>query len=98
MMEFDADLLDMFDLDEFGSAIHLPNGSTIQGNFEMNPLVINEGESSISTNTQLLLVRTSDVVGLAQEDEVVIDNVSYEVSDIRPDGTGATEITLRKLI
>lgn len=96
MMDFDEDLLTMFDPSVFGEYIELPNGSTITGILDLNPLVIEQGQTEISSNTQLLLVRTSDIMKLQQDDELKIRGEKYSVSDIRPDGTGLSELTVHK--
>lgn len=96
-MNFDYDLLDMMDPNEFGSYVHLPDGSTVLGVLDMNPVVFNDGQSNISTNTQLLIVRSVDIQTLTQDDEIEINNITYVVSNIQDDGTGAAEITLHKV-
>ena len=96
-MNFEADFGAIFNIKEFGDTVELPDGTTTIGILELNPIVLEDGQSNISTNTQLLYVRTSVGDALGQGDEVVINNVTYAVSDIRPDGTGVSELTLHRV-
>jgi hypothetical protein len=45
----------------------------------------------------MLICRSSDVTFVKQNDEVIVGNEVYQVSDIQPDGTGITTITLIRI-
>lgn len=51
-----------------------------------------------STVAPVLGVKVSDFQTIpVQHDRFEIENVSYEVTDIQPDGQGGAELTLRKV-
>ena len=97
MMSFDDDLLDMMDPSEFGVDAELEDGSFIRGILELNPIVLEDGQTVVSTNTQLLVCRTSDTHSITKGSVLEVEGVEYEVSDKRPDGTGITSLTVHKL-
>ena len=55
---------------------------------------IDGGTVGIEGSNPVALVKTSDVSGIAADDSIIVDSVSYTVIRIEPDSTG----TLLKLI
>jgi hypothetical protein len=51
----------------------------------------------LSGSYSMLICRSSDVTFVKQNDEVIVGNEVYQVSDIQPDGTGITTITLIRI-
>lgn len=55
------------------------------------------GEQPVSSTGPHILVATSDLTnGGRQNDQFVIDGVTYLASDVQPDGTGMTSVMLHK--
>ena len=47
-------------------------------------------------NQPIAVIRTADAASIAHGDTMVMDSVTYKVNNIRPDGTGISEIQLEE--
>lgn len=98
MIDFDADLLEMMDTDEFAQDITLVTQAvTIPAIFDSAHFEVSEdGITALSSFKPMVQIRTADENGVSLEDTVSINSVSYSVADVQPDGTGLTVLVLHK--
>jgi hypothetical protein len=96
-MTFKNDLINDLDTflnsDEFADDITY-NSVTIQGIFDDEFSSAVQGEMGIESTVPQVLVKTSDVVGIAHADLMTINSTVYKVIGIQPDGTGMTMLLL----
>lgn len=83
-------------LNDFGISVTLPDTSTITAIFDNQPIQLDNGQSVISTSQPMIISRTSDVSSLIAGSTITVEGTTYYVEDIRHDGTGMTEVHLRK--
>lgn len=74
---------------------------TLSGIFDADHLMIETGESQVSTTAPMFLCRTSDLatltLGNAREgDALTIASALYIVRDVQADGTGMTTLIMEK--
>lgn len=99
-IETDADRLEFFDADEFGTtaAVTLHGGSTFDlvGIFEAPFEGVDIAGVELSQSAPTFLCRTSDLGGIAakMDDELEIDGVTYTVNEMQRDGTGIVTLVL----
>ena len=84
-----ADLLALFDLDDFAVEVTL-NGSSIRAIVDYDDVEV-MGDYS---RWPVLTVRTSDLDGDPHGDTVVLAGTSYTIVNVDPDGTGVSRIVL----
>lgn len=92
MVETSSDRLLM--LNDFGVDVVFGD-STFRGIFDSphNPIEVG-GEVAFSIQESTVLVRTADATSVAQGSSLTVDGRGYVVTDIQPDGTGMTVLTL----
>ncbi|GAF85155.1 unnamed protein product [marine sediment metagenome] len=96
-MTFKTDLIGDLDTflanDEFAVDVTY-NAVTFTGIFDDAFDSPNLDTGQIETTAPQVLVKDSDISGIAQDDTMTINSVVYNVTGIHPDGTGLTTIIL----
>lgn len=64
--------------------------------FENEYQEINLVSGMVSSAAPALHCKTTDVSGAKKGDTVVVNSVTYSVTEVKPDGTGMTTLVLRK--
>lgn len=82
-------------LERLGQPVVL-NGANIVGVFENDYQQVTFGDQIFESNEPLLTIATADLGTTEMGDTATIDNVSYEVAEIRSSPGGVTEIRLRE--
>ena len=99
-LESATDLANFFDTDAHGVAVtYTPaggSGKTINVIFNNEYLLIEEGETGVSSTLPVVTCRSSDVSGISIDDTFLISSTTYKAKVIRPDGTGVSEIQLEQ--
>jgi hypothetical protein len=90
-IESDSDRLMM--LEVMGESI-LYDGSAINAIFDAEYYTVQDGEFETESSTPGIMCRTSDVPTAKHGDVVVRAGVTYDVVNVKPDGTGMTEMEL----
>jgi hypothetical protein len=94
---FADDLSNIFDVDEFATAVTY-NGGTINGIFDNETVPIDAGGFAIVHQEQpRLTCRTVDLSSIAEGQAMVINSVNYTIQAWIDDGTGVTVIQLEKV-
>jgi len=57
---------------------------------------VESGSVAVEVNQPIAVIRTADAPSIAHGDSMVISAVTYKVVNIRPDGTGISEIVLEE--
>lgn len=102
MIETDEIRSLFFNTQEFGVTSTITSRSSgaevdVNGIFDSQYLNLDLGAGSVTTSDLQFMCRTSDVVDFTQGDRVVIDEVTYEISDMQADGTGITVLKLHRV-
>jgi hypothetical protein len=84
-----------FDTDEFAVEITY-NSATIKGIFDNTFTQDDQGAVQVDTKNPQVLVKSSDVTGLAHGDTMTVNSIAYKVRSIQPDGTGVTNVLLTR--
>lgn len=100
-IESAQDRLGFLELDEFGVTSIITSSSSGQefevvGIFDNTYLNLDLGMGSVSTSEPQFMCRTEDVTCITQGDTLVIDSVSWKITDVQHDGTGMTVLKLHK--
>lgn len=93
-MAFTEDLTVFFDTDDFGEAVTIA-GSSVNVIFD-NAFLGIEGEAVVAATQPMAYARTSDVSSVVAGNTFVRGAVTYYVTGIHPDGTGVTQLILRR--
>lgn len=93
-VESATDLSVYINENDFGTVATF-NSSSISGILE-NEFVESDGglEAGIGYTTTRFICRTTDLSGASFGDTITIDSVAYQIREIRPDGTGMTELII----
>lgn len=100
--QIEGDDLDAFMDSEVGFAREVAvTGSTygpltVKGIFDERVPVVNDYTGEVENTLSAITVKTSDIPEVKPHDTVTVGLVTYEVLEIRPDGTGLTTLTLIK--
>ncbi len=94
--QMETDLDAFLDVDEFGIEATF-KGSTIMVVFDQAGVIQPIGGAVFETSTPQCLAKTSDLAGVAQDDTIVIDSVTWHIIQILPDGTGMTKLILSEV-
>ena len=98
MVETAADRLVM--LSDFGvNCTYTPSGgsaTTIKAILLNDYYSVEAGSVAVEMNQPIAVIRTADAASIAHGDTMVMDSVTYKVNNIRPDGTGISEIQLEE--
>lgn len=70
--------------------------ATITILFENDAASIDLGMGSVTSSGPRAFAKTTDVPTAKKGDALTVSSVNYTVTDVRPDGTGGTELILRK--
>ncbi len=94
---FADDLSNIFDVDEFATAVTY-SGGTINGIFDNETVPIEAGGFAVVHQEQpRLTCRTVDLPSIAEGQAMVINSVNYTIQAWIDDGTGVTVIQLEKV-
>jgi hypothetical protein len=87
-------------LSDFGvDATYTPDGgspSTIKTIFLNEYYSVDAGTVGMEMSQPIAVIRTADAPNLAHNDTFVISAVTYKAVNVRPDGTGMTEVALEE--
>ncbi len=93
---FADDLSNIFDVDEFATAVTY-DGGTINGIFDNETIPVDAGGYvSVHEEQPRLTCRTTDISSIAYNQVMVINAITYYVRAWIHDGTGVTVIQLEK--
>ena len=101
-IESTTDVASFFDVDEFGvlGAVNPVVGSNfnVNGIFDNDHLELDvDAGIAVSTSEPQFVCATADVTGsnvALQGDVITIATIAYEITDVKPDGTGVTTLML----
>lgn len=105
MYSFENDLDTFLSLSDFAQSVQV-GAVTISAIFDDAHYEINDyGNHSsierdlinISSNSPLLLCKTSDVSGVVQGTRAIVGGVEYCIMDLQADGTGVSRLILQKV-
>lgn len=100
-----ADLATFVSSGDFGTTATLPGAVEINVIFDQEDVVFEEGFATVSSNRLKLMARYEDVQSLSQGDTIDITDrqlgdpgttTTYNVDDVREDGTGMAEVIIYK--
>jgi len=98
MVETAADRLIM--LNDFGvDCVYTPSGGsavTIKTILLNDYYSVETGSVAVEVNQPIAVIRTADAASIAHQDTMVIGGITYKVVNVRPDGTGISEIQLEQ--
>ena len=87
-------------LSDFGvDATYTPDGgspSTIKTIFLNEYYSVDAGSVGMEMTQPIAVIRTADAPSLAHNDTFVIETITYKAVNVRPDGTGMTEVALEQ--
>jgi hypothetical protein len=87
-------------LSDFGvDATYTPDGgspSTIKTIFLNEYYSVDAGTVGMEMSQPIAVIRTADAPNLAHNDTFVISAITYKAVNVRPDGTGMTEVALEE--
>jgi hypothetical protein len=93
---FANDLSNIFDVDEFATAVTY-SGGTINGVFDNETVPVDTGGYvAVHEEQPRLTCRTADVSSISYNQTMVINSVTYYVRAWIHDGTGVTVVQLEK--
>lgn len=99
MVDLDADLAAIFEGDDLDQvdAVFTTNGGTVNGRgfFNDPSEVIDVQSGMLAANAPTFTCKTSSHTGVARNDTVVINTVTYSVERILPLGGGMSDIYLQ---
>lgn len=92
------DLAGFFDADDFAVTATLTGGGTVEGIFDAEYYAALDGIAGVAVESSqpAFTAPTSDLSGVGQGDTLTIDGATYEVVEVKPDGTGVTTLRLLK--
>jgi hypothetical protein len=91
------DLTSILDVDEFAVAVTY-DGGTIYGIFDNETVPIDAGGYvQVHQEQPRLTCRTADVPSIAEDNQMVINTVTYDIKAWVHDGTGVTTVQLEKV-
>ena len=93
-VESATDLSAFVDTNDYGTTATF-NSASISGIFE-NEFVESDGglEAGIGYTVTRFICKTTDVSGASFGDNITINSVTYSIREIRPDGTGMSELII----
>ena len=93
-VESATDLSAIVNTDDFGTTATY-DSSSISGIFD-NEFVESDGglEAGIGYTVTRFICKTTDVSGASFGDTITINSVAYKIREIRPDGTGMSELII----
>jgi len=96
-LPFADDLAAILNVDEFATAVTY-GGGTINSIFDNETIPVETGGGiQIHQQQPRLTCRTSDIPSLAEDQQMVINAVTYDVKAWVHDGTGVTTIQLERV-
>jgi len=101
-INFDADLLAMFDLNDFavtatyqvmvdGTPI---SSAPISGIFDQDYFEVIDSNAVVESSQPAFTCRTSDVSSVSHGDILTINSIDYKIVGNKPDGTGMSVLPL----
>ncbi|MDP2689975.1 MAG: head-tail joining protein [Deltaproteobacteria bacterium] len=69
---------------------------TVKGIFDERVPVVNDYTGEVENTLSAVTLKTSEIPEVRPHDTVTVGAVTYEVLEIKPDGTGLTTLTLNK--
>lgn len=89
---------EFLDSDDFAvAASYTPNGGSataINGIFDKEYLAGDLGQVVVSSAAPMFLTKTSNVASEDGSGAIVINSVTYDIVEVKPDGTGMTLLIL----
>lgn len=96
-LQLNDDLTSILDVDEFAVAVTY-DGGTIYGIFDNETVPIDAGGYvQVHQEQPRLTCRTADVPSIAEDNQMVINTVTYDIKAWVHDGTGVTTVQLEKV-
>jgi len=87
-------------LSDFGvNCTYTPSGgspSTIKTIFLNEYYSVDAGTVGMEMSQPIAVIRTADAPNVAHNDTFVVNSVTYKSVNVRPDGTGMTEVALEQ--
>ena len=87
-------------LSDFGvDATYTPFGGSpvvIKAIFLNEYYAVEAGSVGMEMSQPMIVIRTADAPALAHGDTFVIESVTYKAVNVRPDGTGMTEVAMEE--
>jgi len=87
-------------LSDFGvDCTYTPSGgspSTIKTIFLNEYYSVDAGTVGMEMSQPIAVIRTADAPNVAHNDTFVVNSVTYKSVNVRPDGTGMTEVALEQ--
>lgn len=90
-----SDLTTFLNADEFAVSITY-NSATIKGIFDDEYKAVNQLTGEVEATAPQVVVKTSDISGIAHGNPLTINSTTYYVIGIQQDGTGLTTIILSR--
>lgn len=91
------DLTSILDVDEFAVAVTY-DGGTIYGIFDNETVPVDAGGYvQVHQEQPRLTCRTADLPSIAEDNQMVINTVTYDIKAWVHDGTGVTTVQLEKV-
>jgi hypothetical protein len=87
---FEEILSEFLDDDDFAVKVTY-NGSTV-----INGIFDKAYVEAAETESYRPILICEEIIGMAQGDTILIDSDSYEIVNVRPDGTGLVTLILKK--
>jgi len=95
--QLEADLDVFMDIEAgFAQEVVLNGSLVIKAVFNERVPVVNDYTGETESVLSTLVAKTTDIEEVRPHDTVTVGPVTYEVLEIRPDGTGLTTLTLNK--
>lgn len=92
-----SDLADILNVDDFATAVTY-DGGTIYGIFDNETVPVDAGGfASVHQEQPRLTCRTVDIPSVAENDQVVVSGVTYNIKAWIHDGTGVSVLQLEKV-
>ena len=92
-----SDLADILNVDDFATAVTY-DGGTIYGIFDNETVPVDAGGfASVHQEQPRLTCRTADISSVAENDQVVVSGVTYDIKAWIHDGTGVSVLQLEKV-
>lgn len=91
------DLTSILLVDEFATAVTY-DGGTIYGIFDNETVPVDAGGYvQVHQEQPRLTCRTADIPTIAEDDQMVINSITYDIKAWVHDGTGVTTVQLEKV-
>lgn len=93
-MAFTEDLTEFFGTDDFAITALLDGSTSVAGIFDNAALAIPGGEAAVEGSVPTFTCALADVPLVAQGQTLLVDETTYTVIAVHPDGTGVVTLGL----